>query len=135
MLDDYQAITSPRIHHTMTFFLTYLPGSHHVIMITRSDPPFPLAGRGTCALGRRRWMGRCGRTRSTLRGPDFRLSSFRPVFSDLPYLSCLAGNNQPQRLPSGAFSLCTCTYNRRFSRSAICVAVNSTAPLIVPLVA
>src|SRR5436190_12725346 len=52
-----------------------------------------------------------------------------------PYLSCLAGNNQPQRLPSGAFSLCTCTYNRRFSRSEICVAVNSTEPLIVPLVA
>ena len=44
VLDDYQAITSPRIHQTMTFFLAHLPGSHHVIMITRSDPPFSLAG-------------------------------------------------------------------------------------------
>jgi LuxR family transcriptional regulator, maltose regulon positive regulatory protein len=44
VLDDYQSITSPRIHQTMTFFLAHLPGGHHVILITRSDPPFSLAG-------------------------------------------------------------------------------------------
>ena len=44
VLDDYHTITSLRIHQTMTFFLAHLPGSHHVIMITRSDPPFSLAG-------------------------------------------------------------------------------------------
>ena len=44
VLDDYQAITSPRIHQTMTFFLAHLPASHHVILITRSDPPFSLVG-------------------------------------------------------------------------------------------
>jgi LuxR family transcriptional regulator, maltose regulon positive regulatory protein len=44
VLDDYHAITSPRIHHTMTFLLAHLPGGHHVILITRSDPPFSLAG-------------------------------------------------------------------------------------------
>jgi LuxR family maltose regulon positive regulatory protein len=44
LLDDYHAITSPRIQQTMTFFLAYLPASVHVIMITRSDPPFSLAG-------------------------------------------------------------------------------------------
>ena len=44
VLDDYQAITSPRIHQTMTFFLAHLPGGHHVIILTRSDPPFSLAG-------------------------------------------------------------------------------------------
>ena len=46
VLDDYQAITSPRIHQTMTFFLAHLPGGHHVILLTRSDPPFPLAALG-----------------------------------------------------------------------------------------
>src|SRR5258706_1197047 len=44
VLDDYHIITSPRIHHTMTFFLAHLPADMHVIMITRSDPPFSLAG-------------------------------------------------------------------------------------------
>src|SRR5260221_1367090 len=44
VLDAYHTITSPRIQHAMTFFLAYLPGSHHVIILTRSDPPFSLAG-------------------------------------------------------------------------------------------
>src|SRR5216683_1129235 len=44
VLDDYHAITSLRIHQTMTFFLAHLPADMHVIMITRSDPPFSLAG-------------------------------------------------------------------------------------------
>ncbi len=43
VLDDYHAITSSRIQQAMTFFLTYLPASIHVIIITRSDPPLPLA--------------------------------------------------------------------------------------------
>ncbi|QBD75644.1 hypothetical protein EPA93_06345 [Ktedonosporobacter rubrisoli] len=43
LLDDYQAITSQRIQQTMTFFLAYLPANIHVVMMTRSDPPFPLA--------------------------------------------------------------------------------------------
>jgi len=42
LLDDYHAITSPRIQQSMTFFLTYLPATIHVIIITRSDPAFPL---------------------------------------------------------------------------------------------
>jgi LuxR family maltose regulon positive regulatory protein len=44
LLDDYHAITSPRIQQTMTFFLTYLPASIHVVIMARSDPPFALAG-------------------------------------------------------------------------------------------
>ncbi|HET8840624.1 MAG TPA: hypothetical protein VFN35_04115, partial [Ktedonobacteraceae bacterium] len=43
VLDDYQTITSQHIHQTITFFLAYLPGRHHVILITRNDPQFPLA--------------------------------------------------------------------------------------------
>jgi LuxR family maltose regulon positive regulatory protein len=42
LLDDYQAITSPRIHQTLTFFLTYIPAGMHVILLTRNDPPFSL---------------------------------------------------------------------------------------------
>ncbi|BCL78942.1 helix-turn-helix transcriptional regulator [Ktedonobacteria bacterium brp13] len=42
LLDDYHAIISPRIQQTMTFFLTYLPASIHVVIMTRSDPPFSL---------------------------------------------------------------------------------------------
>jgi LuxR family maltose regulon positive regulatory protein len=43
LLDDYHTITSPRIQQTMTFFLAHLPASIHVIILTRSDPPFSLA--------------------------------------------------------------------------------------------
>ena len=43
LLDDYHAVTSLRIQQTMTFFLAYLPACIHVIIITRSDPPFSLA--------------------------------------------------------------------------------------------
>lgn len=43
LLDDYHALTSPRIQQSMTFFLAYLPANVHVIILTRSDPPFSLA--------------------------------------------------------------------------------------------
>jgi LuxR family maltose regulon positive regulatory protein len=43
LLDDYHVITSPLIQETMTFFLDHLPAGIHVMLITRSDPPFPLA--------------------------------------------------------------------------------------------
>ncbi|GHO91133.1 hypothetical protein KSF_011810 [Reticulibacter mediterranei] len=43
LLDDYHMITSPQIQETMTFFLGHLPAGIHVILLTRSDPPFPLA--------------------------------------------------------------------------------------------
>ncbi|HEY4383727.1 MAG TPA: tetratricopeptide repeat protein, partial [Ktedonobacteraceae bacterium] len=42
-LDDYHVITSPRVQELMTFFLDHLPADIHVIIITRSDPPIPLA--------------------------------------------------------------------------------------------
>lgn len=43
LLDDYHVITSPLIQETMTFFLEHLPAGIHVMLLTRSDPPFPLA--------------------------------------------------------------------------------------------
>ncbi|HTK10582.1 MAG TPA: LuxR C-terminal-related transcriptional regulator [Ktedonobacteraceae bacterium] len=43
ILDDYQVIISSHIHQTLTFFLTHLPPSIHLMLITRTLPAFPLA--------------------------------------------------------------------------------------------
>ncbi len=43
VLEDYHVITSPQIHETISFFLDHLPATIHLIMMTRSDPPFSLA--------------------------------------------------------------------------------------------
>ena len=43
VLENYQAITSPQIHESITFFLDHLPVNVHLIMLTRSEPPVPVA--------------------------------------------------------------------------------------------
>ena len=43
VLDDYHVITAPQIHKTMAFFLDNLPPELHIVLLTRSDPPLPLA--------------------------------------------------------------------------------------------
>ncbi|GHO88061.1 LuxR C-terminal-related transcriptional regulator [Dictyobacter formicarum] len=43
VLEDYHVITEPSIHETLAFFLDHLPASLHVIMLSRSEPPLPLA--------------------------------------------------------------------------------------------
>jgi LuxR family maltose regulon positive regulatory protein len=43
VLEDYHVITAPEIQETLSFFLEHLPATLHLIMITRSDPPFSLA--------------------------------------------------------------------------------------------
>ncbi len=43
VLEDYHLITSPQIHQAVTFFLDHLPATLHLVMLTRSDPPLPLA--------------------------------------------------------------------------------------------
>ncbi len=43
VLEDYHAITSPLVHETLTFLLDHLPETMHVALITRRDPPLPLA--------------------------------------------------------------------------------------------
>ncbi|MBE2270364.1 MAG: hypothetical protein IAE80_19165, partial [Anaerolinea sp.] len=42
-LDDYHVIENPDLQRGMIFLLDYLPLNLHVILTTRSDPPFPLA--------------------------------------------------------------------------------------------
>lgn len=43
VLEDYHIITSSQIHQTMGFLLDHLPGTLHLVLVTRSDPPLPLA--------------------------------------------------------------------------------------------
>ena len=43
ILDDYHAVTDPRIHEAMEFLLAYVPPSLRIIMAGRFDPPLPLA--------------------------------------------------------------------------------------------
>jgi len=43
VLEDYQVITSPQIHELVTFLLDHLPATLHLVMISRLDPPLPLA--------------------------------------------------------------------------------------------
>lgn len=43
ILEDYQVITEPEIHETLTFVLEHLPARLHLVIITRSDPPLPLS--------------------------------------------------------------------------------------------
>lgn len=43
VLDDYQVITAPEVHESLCFLLDHLPPSMHLVVITRADPPLPLA--------------------------------------------------------------------------------------------
>ncbi len=43
VLEDYHAITEPRIHETVAFVLDHLPATLHVVLLTRSSPPLSLA--------------------------------------------------------------------------------------------
>jgi LuxR family transcriptional regulator, maltose regulon positive regulatory protein len=43
VLDDYHLITSPRIHESLTFLIERLPPCLHLCLVSRVDPPLPLA--------------------------------------------------------------------------------------------
>ncbi len=43
VLDDYHVIINESIHDTVDFIIDYMPDNMHLVMITRSDPPLPLA--------------------------------------------------------------------------------------------
>lgn len=43
ILEDYHAISSPRVHETLAFLIDYLPETLHIVLITRGDPSLPLA--------------------------------------------------------------------------------------------
>ena len=43
ILEDYHVITSSQIAETLAFLLDHLPSALHVVLMTRSEPPLPLA--------------------------------------------------------------------------------------------
>jgi LuxR family transcriptional regulator, maltose regulon positive regulatory protein len=43
VLDDYHTITNALIHEMLEYFLEHQPHQAHLVIITRSDPPLPLA--------------------------------------------------------------------------------------------
>jgi LuxR family maltose regulon positive regulatory protein len=43
VLDDYHFITTQPIHETLTFILEHQPPQMHLVLLTRVDPPLPLA--------------------------------------------------------------------------------------------
>ena len=43
ILDDYHVITTSAIHAAVVYLLDHMPPNMHLILLTRSDPPFPLA--------------------------------------------------------------------------------------------
>jgi LuxR family maltose regulon positive regulatory protein len=43
VLEDYHVIVEPRIHEAMSFLLAHLPEQLHVLMLSRQEPPLPLA--------------------------------------------------------------------------------------------
>ena len=43
VLDDYHCITNQDVHSALTFLLEHGPDTFHLVIVTRSDPPLPLA--------------------------------------------------------------------------------------------
>ena len=43
VLDDYQFINNPVVHDQVTFLLQHCPKTFHLVIVTRSDPPLPVA--------------------------------------------------------------------------------------------
>ncbi|MCA9985339.1 MAG: hypothetical protein KDE59_13625, partial [Anaerolineales bacterium] len=44
ILDDYHLIENPAIHDALAFFIEHMPARLHLVLLSRSDPPLPLAG-------------------------------------------------------------------------------------------
>jgi LuxR family transcriptional regulator, maltose regulon positive regulatory protein len=43
ILDDYHLLEAPALHDSLAFFLKHLPQHVHMVLASRSEPPFPLA--------------------------------------------------------------------------------------------
>jgi LuxR family maltose regulon positive regulatory protein len=63
VLDDYHAVEAREVHEGLVFLLEHLPPRMHVIIASRSDPPFSLA----------RWRGDGGLTE--IRAADLRFTT------------------------------------------------------------
>jgi LuxR family transcriptional regulator, maltose regulon positive regulatory protein len=43
VVDDYHLIQAPPVHQSLEFLLEHLPGSLRLVLVSRADPPLPLA--------------------------------------------------------------------------------------------
>jgi len=43
VLDDYQFVKNPAVHGAVAFILEHCPNTFHMVIVSRSDPPLPLA--------------------------------------------------------------------------------------------
>src|SRR5215475_886715 len=43
VLEDYHTIDAPQVHDLVAFLLDHLPAALHIMLLTRGDPPLPLA--------------------------------------------------------------------------------------------
>lgn len=43
ILDDYHAIDNPAVHESLAFWLDHMPPTMHLVMTTRTDPPFSVS--------------------------------------------------------------------------------------------
>jgi len=43
VLDDLHVVESPAVHGALTFLVEHLPQAMHLVLLTRADPPWPLA--------------------------------------------------------------------------------------------
>jgi LuxR family maltose regulon positive regulatory protein len=48
ILDDYQLISAPPVHDALVFLLDNMPPSMHLVILSRADPPLPLARLRAC---------------------------------------------------------------------------------------
>jgi LuxR family maltose regulon positive regulatory protein len=43
-LEDYHWVSDPAIHDAVAFLLRHAPSQFHLVLVTRTEPPLPLAG-------------------------------------------------------------------------------------------
>ncbi len=72
VLDDYHCIDDASIHRAMAFFIEHLPPAVHLVITTRSDPPWPLA----------RWRAREQMAEARLDALRFREDEVRAFLED-----------------------------------------------------
>ncbi len=49
VLDDYHLISTNQIHRLVAFLVEHLPPQMHLVIVSRADPPLPLARLRACA--------------------------------------------------------------------------------------
>ncbi|MDQ2087990.1 LuxR C-terminal-related transcriptional regulator [Herbivorax sp. ANBcel31] len=72
VLDDYHLITNPEINKDMIFFIENLPSSVHILVSTRSDPPWPLT----------RWRAKGKLSEIRINNLKFSLEEFKVFFKE-----------------------------------------------------